>query len=273
MWIKNTIVLEIAILRRLMKALFFTGMISVSLNMFAQEVDEIAQFKKALVERIPSFKIELVSKSPIDGVYEVLSSGQIYYISADAKYLMSGRLFSVENGIKDLTEAAMAQIDMKMAPLRREKLDMVAEEDMVIFKAADEKYKITVFTDVDCAYCRKLHQDMPAYNAQGITVRYMGFPRAGLGSPSHQKLRSVWCAKDQLEAMNKAKLERTFGDDVCDDPIDNHLSLVREFGLTGTPAIILKSGRYLPGYADAEKLLQIIKEDEKLLADSDKTAE
>jgi len=210
----------------------------------------------------------MISESDMPGVYEVLSSGQILYVSADAKFLISGRLFSVENGIKDLTEKSMALIDMKMAPLRREKIKAVDKSEMIIFKAAEEKHVITVFTDVDCAFCRKLHKEMANYNNLGITVQYMGFPRAGIGSPSHLKLRSVWCASDPVEAMNRAKIERTFGSDTCDDPLSRQFQLVREFGLNGTPAIILKSGRYLPGYADAQKMLEIIKEDEIMLANS-----
>jgi len=231
-------------------------------NLVENNVSDIATIQEKIEKNIPSIKIEAVNKSDMPGVYEILSSGQLLYVSEDGKYLISGKLFSIENGIKDLTAASMERIDMLKAPKRRDKIKAVSDKDMIIFKAPDEKYKVTVFTDVDCSFCRKLHKEMDNYNKLGITIQYMGFPRAGIGSPSHKKLQSVWCADDPLEAMNKAKNDRVFGSDSCDDPLTEQYKLVREFGLNGTPALILKSGKLLPGFVTPNQLLAIIKEDE-----------
>jgi thiol:disulfide interchange protein DsbC len=226
------------------------------------EENEFEMVKTELEKRVPSLKVEVIKKSPFPGLYEVFTQGQILYVSADAKFLISGKLFSIEEGVKDLTEIAMRDIDRRIAPMRRDKINSLDESDMVIFKAAEEKYKITVFTDVDCGYCRKLHKEMANYNKLGITVRYLGYPRAGLGSASHVKLQSIWCAKDRKDAMNKAKIDRTFGADTCENPLAEHYQLVQEFRLNGTPALILASGVYLPGYLKADKLLELIIEDE-----------
>ena len=266
-------VLEISVLQNLLKVIFIICTLPLTNYLNADDKQELAALQLLIEKNIPNINIEAINKSPMAGFYEVLSSGQILYVSADAKYLFSGKLFSIESGIEDLTEQAMANIDMKMAPMRRDKLRAIKIKDMIVFKAAEEKYRITVFTDVDCAYCRKLHQEMGKYNALGITVQYMGFPRAGLGSPSHKKLQTVWCADNKLDAMNKAKIERSFGTNTCDDPIAEHYKLVQPLGLTGTPAIILQSGRYIAGYADADKMLAIIKEDIKLMANSVAKAE
>jgi len=229
------------------------------------KVNEFTLVKAQLEKRVPSIKVEVINKSPLPGLYEVFTEGQLLYVSADAKFLISGKLFSIENGIKDLTERAMRQIDNRLAPMRRKQISALDEADMVIFKAAEEKYRITVFTDVDCGYCRKLHKEMANYNNLGITVRYLGYPRAGLGSASHVKLQSIWCAKDKNDAMDKAKIDRTFGSDTCDNPLAEHYQLVKKFRLNGTPAIILASGQYLPGYLKADKLLELIIEDEAVL--------
>ena len=230
------------------------------------EKKQLALIQQQIEKNIPSINIESIGKSRMPGIYEVMASGQLLYISEDAKFLISGKLFSINNGITDLTAESMERLELVKAPSRREKISAVNQDDMIIFKAADEKHRITVFTDVDCSYCRKLHKEMDNYNKLGITVQYLGFPRAGIGSPSHRKLQTVWCAEDQLEAMNKAKIDRTFGSDTCDDPFEKHLKLVREFGLTGTPAIILKSGRLIPGFIDPKRLLTMIKDDEIALA-------
>lgn len=235
-------------------------------NVMADEKPDLALIQEKIESNIPNLNIESITKSEMPGVYEILSSGQLLYVSEDAKYLLSGKLFSIEKGVRDLTAESMQRIDRLKAPIRKNKLEAVGEKNMIVFKAPEEKYRVTVFTDVDCSYCRKLHKEMDAYNKLGITVQYMGFPRAGLGSPSHKKLQSVWCAEDPVDAMNKAKVDRVFGNDTCDDPLTEHYKLVREFGLTGTPALILKSGQLVSGYTQARKLLAIVQEDEMILA-------
>ncbi len=235
----------------------------------AKVVDKNEQLdflQQQIEKKIPGVKVDSIRKSKMPGLYEVMSSGQLLYVSKDAQYLISGKLFSISNGVRDLTAESMERFELIKAPSRREKINAINEKDMIVFKATDEKYRVTVFTDVDCSYCRKLHKEMKNYNKLGITVQYMGFPRAGIGSPSHKKLQTVWCADDPLDAMNKAKIDRTFGSNTCDDPLEKHIRLVKEFGLSGTPAIILKSGRLIPGFVDPRKLLSLVKEDEIALA-------
>ncbi|MCP4411133.1 MAG: DsbC family protein [Gammaproteobacteria bacterium] len=224
--------------------------------------EQLVFLQQQIEKNIPGVKIDSIRKSKMPGFYEVMSSGQLLYVSKDAQYLISGKLFSISNGLTDLTAESMERLELKKAPSRREKINAINEKDMIVFKAADEKYRVTVFTDVDCSYCRKLHKEMKNYNKLGITVQYMGFPRAGIGSPSHKKLQTVWCADDPLDAMNKAKIDRTFGSNTCDDPLEKHIQLVKEFDLSGTPAIILKSGRLIPGFIDPRRLLAIVKDDE-----------
>lgn len=230
------------------------------------EKKQLALIQQKIEKNIPTINIESIGKSRMSGVYEVMASGQLLYVSEDANFLISGKLFSINNGITDLTAESMERFELVKAPSRRDKISAINEGDMIIFKAANEKHRVTVFTDIDCSYCRKLHKEMDNYNKLGITIQYLGFPRAGIGSPSHRKLQTVWCAEDQLAAMDRAKIDRTFGSDSCDDPLEKHLKLVREFGLTGTPALILKSGRLIPGFIEPKQLLTIVKDDEIALA-------
>ncbi len=232
------------------------------------ETQNLKLIQEKIQLKIPNINIESINPSQMPGFYEVLSSGQLLYISEDSNYLITGKLYSIDQGIKNLTAKSMDRIDMLKAPMRRDKVAAVSKDDMIIFNAAKEKYRVTVFTDVDCSFCRKLHKEMDNYNDLGITIEYMGFPRAGIGSPSHKKLQSVWCAEDPLEAMNKAKNDRVFGNDTCDDPLTDHFKLVSEFGLNGTPALILKSGRLIAGFATASQLLELLKEDELALANT-----
>lgn len=254
----NLLKVSLAVLLGLASVIYADDKADASTGERADKSDEL---KTILLQRLPSMNVEYIAPSPVPGMYEVMASGQLIYVTEDGNYLMNGRLFGISNGIENLSQAALDKIDAMKAPIRKARLAEVDEGDMIIFKAPQEKYQISVFTDVDCGYCRQLHREIPKYHDLGITVKYLGYPRAGIGSPSHAKLRSVWCAKDQLGAMDNAKLKREFGSDTCDDPLVEHMKMVRSFGITGTPAIILDSGKLLPGFVEAPNLLKMLEKD------------
>ncbi len=226
-------------------------------NLMAKNELSPDAIKQKLEKSLPGMGITDIEQSPYDGLYQVFYNGQILYVSKDGKFLMTGNLLEIRLGQPvNHTEISMAKKAAESAPERVSTIASIDEADMVIFKAEDEKYAITVFTDVDCGYCRKLHKEVPQLNAAGVTVRYLAFPRAGLGSSAHKKLVSVWCAKDRKIAMNNAKLKRQFSDASCDNPLDSHYQLTREFGLSGTPALILPDGELISGYVPHVELVK-----------------
>ena len=129
---------------------------------------------------------------------------------------------------------------------------------MIVFPAKEQKHVITVFTDIDCGYCRKLHAEMDKYNEEGITVRYLMFPRAGVDSPSYKKAVTVWCSKDQLDAMTRAKNGENLPNLTCDNPIQEEYELGQLIGVRGTPAIVMDDGGMLPGYVPAARLAKAL---------------
>ncbi|MCP3675973.1 MAG: thioredoxin fold domain-containing protein [Gammaproteobacteria bacterium] len=260
-------------MQKLFRTILILSLISFSSALMADEKADLQRVKQLIQTNIPNIDIASIEKSKMPGVYEILSSGSILYVSEDGNYLISGKLFAIDKGIKDLTSESMQRFDAINIPIRRDTISGVSEDDMIVFKADNEKHRVTVFTDVDCGYCRKLHKEMDQYNELGITVQYMGFPRAGLGSGSHKKLQTVWCAADPNTAMDKAKIDREFGTDTCEDPLAEHYKIVKEFGLDGTPAIILESGQLVSGFVEADGLLGIIVADEKALANTDTKTE
>jgi len=218
--------------------------------------NEVAQL---LEQRLPGIKIRNIEKSPQTGFYQAFFGSEVIYVSENGQYLFTGNMLELaEAGPINHTQLAVAQQDAKQAPFRAESIAQLAETDMVVFKAAKEKFVISVFTDIDCAYCRKLHKEVPLLNDKGITVRYLAFPRAGLGSDAYHKLVSVWCADDKMAAMNDAKLNRQFGNfgkNSCTNPIADQYKLTREFNLSGTPSLILSDGELIGGYMPADDLL------------------
>jgi thiol:disulfide interchange protein DsbC len=205
-----------------------------------------AVVRQSVKKLLPDTKIEQVALSPIPGLYEVTAGSRIFYVSADGHYLLHGNLLDLHTR-KDLTEARQNKI--KQAALKE-----FSEAQMIVFAPENSKHTITVFTDIDCGYCRKLHQEIGEFMAEGIKVRYLLYPRAGVGSPSYTKAVSVWCAADRNQALTDAKAGKTLPQLICDNPIQEHIKLGGLMGVSGTPSIILENGQVLPGYVPAKRM-------------------
>lgn len=216
---------------------------------------------KAIVDRlaqiVPGAEASSIKESPVPGMYEIAFGTQIFYMSKDGNYLIEGDLIDVENrtNLTSQTQAAA----------RKEIINSVKDEDTIVFPAQKDnaKYTVTVFTDIDCPYCKKLHHEIQAYNDAGITVRYMLFPRAGVGSPSYKKAVDVWCAKDPKAAMTAAKSDQPVAaaDKSCveNNPVQEQMLIGQKLGVSGTPAIVLETGDLIPGYRPAPALAQDLK--------------
>lgn len=199
----------------------------------------------------PDFKYGEVSNSPMPGIYQVqVEQGPLLYVSKEGDFILTGTLYGVvPGGFVDMQELALK-------PIRKSKLEAIPESDKVVFSPKGEtKSFVHVFTDVDCGYCRKLHQEVPELNAMGIEVRYLAYPRAGINSESHRKIAAAWCAKDRQTTMTKLKNRQPVDVEYCEDnPVADQFRLGAELGVRGTPAIVLPDGTLLPGYLPAKQL-------------------
>ena len=202
--------------------------------------------RKAIEKIAPSLAVESVTASPINGVSEVVFGSKVVYITDDAKYMLQGKLVDLSTR-EDLTERTERG-------LRARELAAVKPTDAITFSPENPKHTITVFTDIDCGYCRKLHAEIKDYLAEGIAVRYLAFPRAGIDSESYNKAVSVWCADDRKAAMTNAKAGSEPAALKCDNPVAAQYDLGVKIGVTGTPAIVTTDGTMLPGYIPAKRL-------------------
>jgi thiol:disulfide interchange protein DsbC len=201
-----------------------------------------------------------VKPAAIAGLYEILvDNSEVLYISADGQHLLvSGDLLALgEEGFKNLT-------DMRRNEARQSMVAAIKDEDTVVFPAKGEtKYVLNVFTDVDCFYCVKLHQEVDKLNEAGVKVRYLAFPRAGIGSETYKNMVSVWCAENQQEAMTAAKNRKPVKPATCANPIKNQYELAQKMGVRGTPALLFSNGQLTPGYVPAPQLIEaLIKADQ-----------
>jgi thiol:disulfide interchange protein DsbC len=213
---------------------------------------------KATVENITKklntleISVNSINPAVVDGLYEVLTNRGVYYVSKNAQFLVHGSIYDLDNQMENVTEKSLTV-------LRQDKLKGF-EKDMIVYKAEQEKHVITVFTDISCGYCQKLHSEMADYNNQGITVRYLAFPRGGLSSGTYNSMVSIWCAEDPKLAMDKAKSRKQIDPKTCQNTVKEQYELGQFFGVTGTPALVLEDGSLQPGYLPADRLIKLLEQ-------------
>jgi thiol:disulfide interchange protein DsbC len=209
----------------------------------------------ALLKLLPAgAKIEDLKPSPIPGIYEFTQDADVSYLTADGKYFLDGNLYDMHSR-ENLTEQLRTHARMEM-------IAAVPESEMLIFSPPNPKYTITVFTDVDCQYCRKLHSEMAELNRLGVRVRYMFYPRTGPNTESWRKAEVVWCSANRNDALTRAKagaeldMNKTCGS----TPVAREYALGESIGVRGTPAIVTESGDYIAGYMPPKELVAQLKE-------------
>lgn len=202
--------------------------------------------RERLRKTFPDTTVTDIRKTPIKGVFEVSIGSEVGYVSEDGKYLLHGDLIELGSQ-KNLTE-------QRRQTARAKLLAQLGEQNMIVFGPKKPKHTITVFTDIDCGYCRLMHKEIKGYQDQGIAVRYLFFPRAGMNSDSARKADAVWCAKDRRDGMTRAKQGETLPAGQCKTPVARHYQAGIDVGVRGTPAIVTEDGRMIPGYQPPAEL-------------------
>lgn len=205
-----------------------------------------------LAARIPGTKPEDLRATPVAGIFELTHGADISYVSSDAQYVFSGDLYRIAKSgdFPNLSE-------QRRRELRVSALAAVPESEMLIFQPKNPKYTITVFTDVDCQWCQRLHSQIAEYNRLGVKVRYMSWPRSGPATESWYKAESVWCASDRNDALTRAKRGEKIKVAHCAQaPIKRQYDLGRELGVRATPGLVMPDGELVPGYLPPQELLE-----------------
>ena len=214
-----------------------------------------AAIRAAIAKKFPDMAVEDVRPTPMKDIYEVAMGSDLAYVSADGAYLIAGDLYDISTRT-NLTEAGRQKS-------RVQALAKLDEREMIVFKPAKVKHTITVFTDVECGYCRKLHGEIAQLNELGVQVRYLAYPRAGPGTDDWRKMEAVWCSMDRKKAITEAKAGRDVKSQQCATPVAKQFKLGEQLGVRGTPAIFTAGGDYIGGYLAPD---QMIKELDRLSA-------
>jgi thiol:disulfide interchange protein DsbC len=220
----------------------------------AQAVDAAVeeQLRARLATPSVGLAVESIEASEVDGMYRVqLQNGPVVYATPDGEFFILGDLYAVgPGGLTNLAEE-------RRSAARLAAVEGVKRSEQIIFPAEGEtKAHITVFTDVSCFYCQKLHKEVPELNRRGVEVRYLAYPRQGIGSAGFRQLATAWCADDRQETLTRLKNRESVDDDVCaGNPVAAQFELGQAVGVRGTPAIVMPDGAMVPGYRSADDLV------------------
>jgi len=225
-------------------------------NAFGASPEETV--RSALASLAPNIKVDVVQKSAIPGFYEAIAGGRFVYVSEDGRFVMDGSAYDVV-ARRDLSEASRAK-------MRRAALAKVGPDKRIVFapKAPVEtRHTVTVFTDIDCPFCRRFHQQIAEYNKRGIAVDYLFFPLS-IHPGADKKAEAVWCAKDRADAFSAAMAGKDPGTGTCANPIGELTELAESLGIGGTPTMLAPDGSQVNG--------QIAMSPERLAAELDRLA-
>jgi thiol:disulfide interchange protein DsbC len=208
--------------------------------------------EESLAAKVPGIEAEDIRATPVPGLWEVTVGAQVIYLSEDGRYMVRGEVIDLMTG-ENMTAQRQSELQAELANRFAKDLD---ESRMVVFSPQDPRHTVTVFTDIDCGFCRKLHGEIDEYNKRGIKVRYLFYPLAGPGSESWLKADAVWCSPDRNEAMTRAKLgEEVRASGPCENtPAAEHYELGAQLGVRGTPMMLTEDGEMLRGYVPPDQL-------------------
>lgn len=212
---------------------------------------DLDRLKQNIAKTFPEVAQGDLRPSPVPGFFELVLDARVYYVSADGRHLFLGDIVDIKSRA-NLTENARQALAKRL-------IGEISEKDMIVMAPKETRSTITVFTDVDCPYCAKLHQDVPELNRNGIKVRYLLYPRAGKGSETYRRSVAVWCSPDRIKAIGIAKSGGPLDLKTCANPVDNHYRLGERLDISGTPTIFLENGRKIPGYVPAAQLVALVR--------------
>jgi thiol:disulfide interchange protein DsbC len=223
------------------------------LPLLSQAAEDYSKVKAQLTRSFPQLSTAVVKSSPVPGMLRVEFGEEIGYVTSDGKYLFLGELIEVATH-KNLNSAVPTEQGKQVV----REIEELGEANMIVMGPKNAKRTMNVFTDVDCPYCARLHQDVPELNRHGVKVRYLLFPRNGLDSNTYKKSVAVWCASDRVKTVGIAKAGGKVDMKTCANPVEKHYRLGEKFGVQGTPTIYLDNGQRLGGYAPVDRMLSVL---------------
>ncbi|MFZ2236610.1 MAG: DsbC family protein [Dokdonella sp.] len=200
-------------------------------------------------------RVDAAQESAIPGFYDVVAGGKVVFVSKDGRYVLNGNAYDLPNQ-RDVGETSRAR--MRLAAV-----NALGDDKKIIFAPDNPRHSVTVFTDIDCPFCRRFHDQVAAFNAQGITVNYVFYP-LDIHPGADKKAEAVWCAKDRKSAFTAAMSGHEVTPAKCSNPIAETTQVAQSTGVIGTPTILADDGTQVAA--------EIAMVPEKLAAELDRRA-
>ena len=213
------------------------------------EDPQLEKVRKTVIANLPGVEKDMITPSAAPGIYQIQKGSMFGYVTGDGRYLIQGDMVDIISG-EELTEnqRQLARVSV---------LKQFGPDSVIEFAPKNPKYVVTVFTDIDCGYCRKLHAEIKDYNDQGIAIRYLFYPRSGPNTESFAKAQSVMCSGDRKEALTQAKRGVTITASAnCPNPVQKQYEAGEALGINATPMLVLPDGEIVRGYVKAGSLAQ-----------------
>jgi thiol:disulfide interchange protein DsbC len=234
----------------------YLSLLSFALLSCAGENNNFSVIEEKLSQIIPAeLEIDSIQRSEVENFYEIeLSDNSFFYVEENAQYLFLGDIYKLgENELINISQ-------QKKFSSSQEMLKKINPESLISFTPELIKYKIYVFTDVDCGFCRKFHNQIGAYLNEGIQINYLAFPRSGVESETYKKMTTAWCSDDRQKVLTGLKNDEVFDQiDCVDNPIKEHYQLAKSIDIQGTPTIISSTGLTIPGFIEAKEIVEYLK--------------
>jgi thiol:disulfide interchange protein DsbC len=234
----------------------YLSLLSFALLSCAGENNNFSVIEEKLSQIIPAeLEIDSIQRSEVENFYEIeLSDNSFFYVEENAQYLFLGDIYKLgENELINISQ-------QKKFSSSQEMLKKINPESLISFTPELIKYKIYVFTDVDCGFCRKFHNQISAYLNEGIQINYLAFPRSGVESETYKKMTTAWCSDDRQKVLTGLKNDEVFDQiDCVDNPIKEHYQLAKSIDIQGTPTIISSTGLTIPGFIEAKEIVEYLK--------------
>ncbi|HET6419466.1 MAG TPA: DsbC family protein [Geobacteraceae bacterium] len=209
--------------------------------------------------------VKNVKMSPVKGLWELTleRNGRegIAYLDFSKKYILPGPIFDLATGNRHGTPPSRNQA-------RKTDVSKIPLSDSVILGNPNGKKKMFVFTDPDCPFCRKMHEELKRLTTMEPDLAiYVKMYPLNIHPKAYGKARVILGAGANAPKM----LDKAFSGEPLPEPgpsdpagpVDESIRFAESIGIYSTPTLVLPDGTIAPGVMDSETIRILLHKDDR----------